>query len=253
MPSKCGDPGSFSIPCVVGGVPITRALCDLGASVSVLPLKVAKKVGIYDLIPTNMTLQLADRSIKRPLGMLEDVLVKVGKYLIPTDFVVLDIPEDSHTPIILGRPFLATGGVLIDASDGRLTFRILDDIVEFNLPKLVKGPKLARIIIIEDIDHVVEEVAKEESEREEAFQISLHDEAMKEDHVVDDELMKKVEGLLPPKVQLNPLPPSLKYAFLGEGESYPVIINANLSEAQEQKLLKVLKAHEVIALMISRD
>ncbi|XP_074314023.1 uncharacterized protein LOC141649228 [Silene latifolia] len=155
MPSKCGDSGSLSIPCVVGGVPISRALCDLGASVGVLPLKVAKKVGIYDLIPTSMTLQLVDRSIKRPLGMLEDVPVKVGKYLIPTDFIVLDIPEESHTPIILGRPFLATGGVFIDARDGRLTFRILDDLVEFNLPKLVKGPKLSRVCTIEAIDQVV--------------------------------------------------------------------------------------------------
>ncbi|XP_074304601.1 uncharacterized protein LOC141639351 [Silene latifolia] len=163
MSSKRGDPGSLSIPCVVGGVPITRALCDLGASVSVLPLKVAKNVGIYDLIPTNMTLQLAYRSIKHPLGMLEDVLVKVGKYLIPTDFVILDIPEDSHTPIIFGRPFLTTGGVLIDARDGRLTFGILVDIVEVNLPKLVKGPKIALICTIEAIDKVVEEVAKEET------------------------------------------------------------------------------------------
>ncbi|XP_074321390.1 uncharacterized protein LOC141657892 [Silene latifolia] len=83
LPHKLGDPGSFSIPCVVGVVPISRALCDLGASVSVLPLKVAKKIDICDLISTNMTLQLADRSVKRPLGVHEDVPVKVGKYLIP--------------------------------------------------------------------------------------------------------------------------------------------------------------------------
>ncbi|XP_074283282.1 uncharacterized protein LOC141607833 [Silene latifolia] len=178
-------------PPKVGGVPISRAICDLGASVIVIPLKVAKKIGIHSLAPTTITLQLADRSVKRPLGVLEDIPIKVEKYLIPVDFVVLDIPEDSHTPIIL-----------------------------------------------------VDAVAREESEMKEVFQISLHDEEMKEDHEVDDGLLKKVEGLLPPKVQLKPLPPSLKYGFLGEGESYPVIINANLSEAQEQKLLTVLKAHK---------
>ncbi|XP_074318367.1 uncharacterized protein LOC141655174 [Silene latifolia] len=84
MPTKLGDSRSFSIPYVVGGVPISRALCDLGASVSVIPLKVVKKIGIHNLAPTTMTLQLADRS------------VKVRKLLIPADFVVLFIPEDSH-------------------------------------------------------------------------------------------------------------------------------------------------------------
>ncbi|KAK9666212.1 hypothetical protein RND81_14G168800 [Saponaria officinalis] len=162
-PNKLGDPGSFSIPCVVGGVKISRALCDLGASVSVLPLNVARKIGMQDLVPTNMTLQLADMSVKSSMGVLEDVPVKVGKYLIPIDFVVLDIPEDRHTPIILGRPFLATGGVLIDVKDGRLTFRIEGDKVEFHLPNLVKGPKQDQACTIEVIEEVVEEVQKEEA------------------------------------------------------------------------------------------
>ncbi|XP_074315645.1 uncharacterized protein LOC141651850 [Silene latifolia] len=244
MPTKLGDPESFSISCIVGGVPISRALCDLGASVSVIPLKVAKKIGIHTLAPTTMTLQLVDRSVKRPLEVLEDVPVKVGKLLIPADFVVLDIPGDSHTPIILGRPFLATGGVLIDVNNGRLTFRIEGNNVEFNLPHLMKGPKVESLSTIEVIDEVVHEVIREEAEMEEVFQISLHDEAMKEDHDVDDELLKKVEGLLPPKVKLKPLPPSLKYAFLDEREAYPVIINANLSESQEVKLLKILRTHK---------
>ncbi|XP_074289304.1 uncharacterized protein LOC141614458 [Silene latifolia] len=148
MPTKLGDSGSFSIPCIVGGVPISRALCDLGASVSVIPLKVAKKIGIHSLDPTTMTLQLADRYVKCPLGVLEDVPIKVGKLLIPTDFVVLDIPEDSHTPIILGRPFFATRGVLIDVKNGTLTFRIEGNNVEFNLPHLIKGPKVERLSAI---------------------------------------------------------------------------------------------------------
>ncbi|XP_074313716.1 uncharacterized protein LOC141648907 [Silene latifolia] len=84
--------------CEVGGVPISRALCDLGASVSVIPLKVAKRIGIQNLAPTTMTLQLADRSVKRPMGVLEDVPVKVGKFLIPTDFVVLDIGRIAILP-----------------------------------------------------------------------------------------------------------------------------------------------------------
>ncbi|XP_074313507.1 uncharacterized protein LOC141648683 [Silene latifolia] len=166
MPPKLGDRGSFSIPCVVGGVPISRALCDLGVSVSVIPLKVAKRIGIQALAPTTMTLKLADRSVKRPIGVLEDVPVKVGKLLIPTDFVVLDIPEDSHTPIILGTPFLANRGVLIDVKNERLTFQIEGNNVEFNLPSLMKGPKMERLSTIELVDEVVQEVAREEAEME---------------------------------------------------------------------------------------
>ncbi|XP_074299252.1 uncharacterized protein LOC141630312 [Silene latifolia] len=99
MPTKLGDPGIFSISCVVGGVSISRALFDLGASLSVIPLKVARKIGIHSLAPTTTTLQLADRSVKRPLGMLEDIPVKVGKYLIPADFVVLDIRRITIPPL----------------------------------------------------------------------------------------------------------------------------------------------------------
>ncbi|XP_074296893.1 uncharacterized protein LOC141627553 [Silene latifolia] len=198
MPHKLGDLRSFSIPCVVGDVSISRALCDLGTSVSVIPLKVSKKIGICDLVLTSITLQLAYRSVKRPFGVLEDIPVKVGKYLILADFVVLDISEYSHTPIILGRPFLATGGVLIDMKDGRLTFRIVGKKVEFNLPNLVKGPKLNQVCTLEVINEVVEEVAREESEMEEAFQFAIHDEEMDEDYEVDNEVLKKVEGLLPP-------------------------------------------------------
>ncbi|XP_074266645.1 uncharacterized protein LOC141589923 [Silene latifolia] len=160
MPTKLGDPGSFSIPCVVGGVPISRALCDFRASVSVIPLKVAKKMGIiHSLAPTTMTLTLAYRSAKRPLGVLEDIPVKVGRYFVPANFVVLDILKDSHTPIILGRQFLATRGVLIDVRNGRVTFRIEGDNVEFNLSNLMKGPKVHRANIVEVIDEVVELVA----------------------------------------------------------------------------------------------
>ncbi|XP_074290363.1 uncharacterized protein LOC141617087 [Silene latifolia] len=169
MPTKRGDPGSFSIPCVVGGVPISSALYELGASVSVIPLNVARKIDIHSLAPTTMTLQLVDRSVKCPLGVLEDIPVKVGRYLIPADFVVFDIPQDSHTPIILGRLLLATGGVLIDVRNGRLNFRIEGDNVKFNLPNLMKGPKVEGTNTIEVIDEVVKLVAREESEMEEVF------------------------------------------------------------------------------------
>ncbi|XP_010545197.1 PREDICTED: uncharacterized protein LOC104817646 [Tarenaya hassleriana] len=95
LPLKRSDPGSFSIPCKLGNVSIDRALCDLGGAVSLLPLPIFKKLNVGELKPTRMTLQLADRSVKYPIGILEDVPLKVGNFYIPVDFVVLDMDEDS--------------------------------------------------------------------------------------------------------------------------------------------------------------
>ncbi|KAJ9158578.1 hypothetical protein P3X46_024146 [Hevea brasiliensis] len=108
LPPKLKDPGSFSIPCHIGETSIERALCDLGASVSLMPLSICEKLKVRDLKPTTISLQLADRSIKYPVGILENVPLKVGKFFILVDFIVLEMEEDVRTPIILGRPFLAT-------------------------------------------------------------------------------------------------------------------------------------------------
>ncbi|XP_074293240.1 uncharacterized protein LOC141620208 [Silene latifolia] len=124
MPEKLQDPGSFSIPCMVGNVNIKRALCDLGANVSILPLPITRNVGLHDMISTSMTLQLADRSVQRPMGVIKDVSVKVDNFYIPADFVVLDIPEDQKTPIILRRLFLATGDVNVSVKEEKLTFKV---------------------------------------------------------------------------------------------------------------------------------
>ena len=115
-PVKYKDPGSPTISVNVGGTSIDKALLDLGASVNLLPYSVYKQLGLRELKPTNITLSLADRSVKIPKGIVEDVLVKVDKFYYPVDFVVLDTePIESgpnHVPIILRRPFLAT--MLID-------------------------------------------------------------------------------------------------------------------------------------------
>jgi len=107
-PPKLRDLGSFAIPCVIGSETIDKALCDLGASVSLLPLSLFKRIGIGELKPVKMTLKLADRSTIQVVGFVEDIPIKIEWIYIPTDFVVVDIPEDRDVPIILGRPFLAT-------------------------------------------------------------------------------------------------------------------------------------------------
>ncbi|XP_010556417.1 PREDICTED: uncharacterized protein LOC104825745 [Tarenaya hassleriana] len=88
-------------------------MSDPGASVSLLPLSIYKKLNVGELKPTRMALQLADRSVKYPLGILEDIPLKVGDYYVPVDFVMIDMDEDSKIPIILGRPFLNTADAIV--------------------------------------------------------------------------------------------------------------------------------------------
>ncbi|XP_070039911.1 uncharacterized protein [Nicotiana tomentosiformis] len=127
MAPKLEDPGAFTIPCTIGRADFAKALCDLGASINLMPYFVFKTVGIGQPIATSMRLQMADRQMKRSLGIIDDVLVRVNKFILPTDFVILDCEVDYEVPIILGRPFLETGKALVDVKAGDLTFRVIVD------------------------------------------------------------------------------------------------------------------------------
>ncbi|XP_019242464.1 PREDICTED: uncharacterized protein LOC109222575 [Nicotiana attenuata] len=133
MAQKMFDPGSFTIPCTIGSYAFAKALCDLGASINLTPLAIYTKLGISRARPTSMLLQLADRTVKRPTGILDNVLVQVGKFVFPADFVILDCQVGEEIPIILGRPFLATGKTLIDCETGELKMRLNDEEVIFNV------------------------------------------------------------------------------------------------------------------------
>ena len=135
LQEKMKDPGSFTIPCITGGVEFQKALCDSGASINLMPLSVAKQLSLGEFIPTTITLQMANRSMVKPEGVLEDVLVTVGKFFFPVDFIILDMEADSQVPLLLGRPFLATGVALIDMQKGVLTLRVGEEAVAFNLIK----------------------------------------------------------------------------------------------------------------------
>ena len=123
------DPGSFTIPCTIENSELGKALCDLGENINLMPLSVVKRQSLGELTPTTMTLQMADRSMVQPEGILEDVLMKVGKFIFPMDFVVMNIEEDKQVPLLLGRPFLATGVVLIDVKKGEPTLRVGDEAI----------------------------------------------------------------------------------------------------------------------------
>ncbi|GKD15442.1 reverse transcriptase domain-containing protein, partial [Tanacetum coccineum] len=112
---------------------VCLALADLGASINLMPLSVWKKLSLPELTPTCMTLELADRSISRPIGVAEDVFIKVGKFHFSADFVVVEFDADPRVPLILGRSFLKTGRALIDVYAGELTLRVGNNVVTFNL------------------------------------------------------------------------------------------------------------------------
>jgi hypothetical protein len=143
LPPKMKDPGSFTIPCTIGECSFDKALMDLGASVNIMPLSVFEKLGVGVLKPTNISLQLADKSVKRPKGIIEDVLVKVDKLILPVDFIVLEMVEgdpENASPLIFGRPFMATAGTKINVKKGTLKMKVLDQSVEFQVFKPLLDP-----------------------------------------------------------------------------------------------------------------
>ncbi|KAI3456996.1 hypothetical protein Pfo_013659 [Paulownia fortunei] len=102
LPPNLKDPGSFMIPCTIGNLFIDKTLCDLGASINLMSLSVFRKLGHGEAKPTTVSLHLVDRSIKYPRGIIEDVLIKVDKFIFPADFIILGMDEDQDISIILG-------------------------------------------------------------------------------------------------------------------------------------------------------
>ncbi|KAK8676564.1 hypothetical protein V6N13_142138 [Hibiscus sabdariffa] len=133
VPAKKTDYGSFTIPCSIGNNYSSKALCDLGASINLMPKFVFQKLGIGKAKPTTVMLQLADRSCVQPEGKIEDILVRVDKFIFLADFLILDCEVDEHALNIIGRPFLATSKVLIDFEKGELVLRVEEQQVKINV------------------------------------------------------------------------------------------------------------------------
>nr|GFA44653.1 reverse transcriptase domain-containing protein [Tanacetum cinerariifolium] len=130
---KLGDLGKFLILCDFPEKAECLALADIGASINLIPLFVWNKLSLPDLTPTCMTLELADRSISHPVGVAEDVYVKVGTFQFPVNFVVVDFDADPRVPLILERSFLKTKRALIDVFKGELTLCVGKEAITFNL------------------------------------------------------------------------------------------------------------------------
>ncbi|KAI3734462.1 hypothetical protein L6452_13931 [Arctium lappa] len=251
IPPKLKDPGSFTIPCSIGGQEVGHALCDLGASINLMPLSIFNKLGIGEVRPTTVTLQLADRSLAYPKGKIEDILVKVDKFIFPADFLILDYEADKNIPIILGRPFLATGRTLIDVQKGELTMRVNDQQVTFNVFKTLKFHGE-----IEDCSAISEDLSLNLGD----CGHNLTTVATADDLIFDDEFLEELAAfeqldfkdkttqlpstVQPPDLELKPLPSHLKYAYLMEDEKLPVIISSKLNLEQEIRLLELLRKHK---------
>ncbi|KAI3823049.1 hypothetical protein L1987_04475 [Smallanthus sonchifolius] len=138
LPEKLADPSHFTISCLLGGLPLNHALADLGASVNLMPYFIYKKLDLGEPKPTRMSISLADCSVKYPRGIVENLLVKVEKFVFPMDFFILDKDADDRFPLILGRPFLRTTKALIDIFDGKLTLCVGDEFVTFDAAKSMK-------------------------------------------------------------------------------------------------------------------
>ncbi|KAK1430086.1 hypothetical protein QVD17_12590 [Tagetes erecta] len=277
LPKKMTDPGSFTIPCLIGDLTFSHALADLGASINLMPYSIFAKLNLGEPTPTRMSLQLADRSVKFPRGIVENMLVKVDKFVFPVDFVILDMDEDSKVPLILGRPFLATARALIDVFDGKLTLRVDDDAITFDIQRSMKHtPQHDDTLYFIDtlMSHVgsfLGEVCRRDSIETQMLGVDIEgieltefdleqdpplpfsepsvgsecSEVSKVFEVLERETLEEKPSVeIPPPVELKELPSHLEYAFLGEGSQLPVIVSSSLTEEEKEKLMVVLRAHK---------
>ncbi|KAM1439543.1 hypothetical protein TB2_012665 [Malus domestica] len=271
LPPKKQDPGSFTISCTIGNSHFKRALIDLGASINLMPFSVFQILGQGEIKPTSVILQLADRSVAYPRGIIEDLIIKVDNLYLPADFVILDMDEDMQTPIILGRPFMATARTLIDVEAGTLTLRVQDQSVVFSLFEATKRPgdvhDCMRVDVLDSILHaeimsrltsdpllnVLHGFENKYTEDEEVFEYvsaleSVPFQPPRWRHVFESlgepKKLLQPSKVQPPKLELRVLPEHLKYAYLGADSSLPVIIAADLSSTEEDKLLRILRSHQ---------
>ncbi|GJV60726.1 hypothetical protein Tco_1466826 [Tanacetum coccineum] len=148
------DLGSFTLPCFINNVCFDNALVDLGASVSVMPLSTYLNLGLGELAHTKLTVELADRTVKYPKGIAENVLVGIGKFVFPVDFIILDMPEDIKVPLILERPFLSTARAKIDVFKRKITLRVGEEKIIF---KSLRRDQVDDLMTIIEEGEVIEE------------------------------------------------------------------------------------------------
>nr|GEW71931.1 reverse transcriptase domain-containing protein [Tanacetum cinerariifolium] len=268
LPRKHGDPIKFLIPCEFPGMDECLALSDLGASINLMPLFVWEGLSLPELTSTCMTLELAVRSVSKPIGIAKDVSVKVGVFHFPADFVVVDFEPDPRVPLILGRCFLKTDttasgnltpydDLIVSTTSPTLTLFGDSDFLLFkeagaflgleddpNSPEFnpfYYDPK-GDILLLEAIPN-----------SEPLPPLPNHEQYLpsykKELKVCKAKTVKSSIDE-PPEVELKDLPPHLEYAFLAGDNKLPVIIAKELGDEKKSALIKVLKSHKYFQIPI---
>ncbi|XP_023743433.3 uncharacterized protein LOC111891605 [Lactuca sativa] len=247
LPQKCKDPGVFTVRCKLGNLHVPQAMLDLGASMNVLPYSIFKTLNIGTLKKTGVIIQLADRSLVHPKGVLEDVLVQVNELVFPADFYVLDMDDDDSpnlSSILLGTPFLKIARTKIDVYDGTLSMEFDGEVINFNIYDAMRYPSdISSLNFMDVIEPLTEE----------CFDLSNLDVlALILDRNLQKERVKKLvnqftidkEIMEAPELELKTLPEHLKYAYLGDKETLPVIISTKLSTKEEEELVTTLKEYK---------
>ena len=215
----------------IGGMTFTRSLLDTGASINILPKAVFDHHHVGELQPFLIELCLADGSVRKPHGIVEDVIVRIEGCYFLVDFLVVDMKitkELSQAPIILGRPFLVTLKAITDWGKGEVILKVGEHTVKVNINKLVKYPSQA----FEDLGAI------------DLFDDQDIETCIEEVMTINEEADFKELPLDKPIEELKPLPSTLKYAFLDSQQVKPVIISSQLNEEQEKWLLDVLWRNE---------
>ncbi|CAN6544195.1 unnamed protein product [Malus baccata var. baccata] len=292
LPTKCKDPGSFTIPCVIGNTRFESAMLSLGASINVMPYSIYASMHLGELKKDGVIIQLADRSNAYPKGVLEDVLVQVNHLIFPADFYVLEMDESDHSPtlpILLGRPFMKTARTKIDVFNGTLTMEFNGEVINFNLSDSIKYPSEDHSCFSIDVfasfaqdhfeqlnDDALELVIARGMDIQNNEAVTIHPHDMNDFSLAvppNEDIIEMVAALeslplqsgkfldpisisvltnklLPSVVQphtleLKPLPSHLKYVFLGDDETLPVIISSTLTAQEEDKLVRVLREYKI--------
>jgi hypothetical protein len=252
-PVKYRDLSCPTISCIIGNFNIDRALLDLGASVNLLPYSVYEQLGLGELKPTKVVLQLADRSICKPRRIVEDVLVKIHKFYFPVDFIVLDTQPISHAstsiPVILRRPFLATSNALINCRSGVLKLSFGNMTVELNIfntcNQLKDEEDMHDVDLIETLD--LYDKNSERSCTNSLFEFAQEME-VSNGKVQKEELSNHEIELLETSdeediSELEPQPVEFNSIAIEPKETFPKVTPSKLDSLQAGKLFHVLRKH----------
>ncbi|GMI90914.1 hypothetical protein HRI_002760700 [Hibiscus trionum] len=251
LPPKYKDQGMFAIPCKIGKVGIKRAMCDLGASINVMPLNVYNKISTEPLKETRVTVQLADRSVIYPEGVLENVLVQVKNLIFPADFYIIDMENDrsnNGSEILLGRPFLSTAHTKIDVRSGILTMEFDGEVVKFDMYKAMKYPdSVASLNFIDIIDPLADDLIETNLCYEFCREFADLDDKNKGEIISNFSSLSDFR-LIPirtkhfPSILQEPKPRFewFDYIFLGDNQTLPNIILSKLSSWEAGRSLVVV-------------